>query len=475
MCRTVSVYTRYRYATHNENLERLVDPGAESEPALRLLKYAFLVALSLLVPVQAQPAPPQDELKNFLSVVLINPELLASRAAVEAAELQLRAAYDPVALETTGGYSRFDLDESNPLVQLPGRIGLVPGSRTQLSATLTFRPLPFGDTADLVRQSELDLELRILDYRAALTRLEGRALEAALSAQLAARSALLSREGVVGAEASLRATRTRFERGVANARELRQAEANLIKAQTLLQNAEADVRLSRLNLTSLVGDAPPPGFAVLASLQQPGAGTPLSVQRAQIPILRAELGVRGVQRTVYPVVQASYTRNLSAQSSLVASIESRTLQPSVNFSYRDPGRPFGNVTQGSLQVGVAANISLGTLDTLEAAERQVEAARRGLEAARQGTRLRLGALGRAHEAARRNVELRRLDFRDAETTLRENRKREALGLAPPLATQNALLESLRAFLGLRRAEVAALRAQLDFNAFYALPPSETLP
>ena len=264
MCRTVSVYTRYRYATHNENLERPVDPGTESEPALRLLKYAFLVALSLLVPVQAQPAPPQDELKSFLSVVLINPELMASRAALEAAELQLRAAYDPVALETTGGYSRFDLDESNPLVQLPGRIGLVPGSRTQLSATLTFRPLPFGDTADLVRQSELDLELRILDYRAALTRLEGRALEAALSAQLAARSALLSREGVVGAEASLRATRTRFDRGVANARELRQAEANLIKAQTLLQNAEADVRLSRLNLTSLVGDAPPPGFAVLA-------------------------------------------------------------------------------------------------------------------------------------------------------------------------------------------------------------------
>ena len=440
MCK-IAGYTRCRYArhnTHDDNLEEPVNPGAESEPAPRLLRYVFVVALSLAVAVQAQSAPvreqsapPQGALKNFLSAVRTGPELLASRAAVEAAELQLRAAYDPVALETTGGYSRFDLDESNPLVQLPDRIGLVPGSRTQLSATLTFRPLPFGDTADLVKQSELDLELRILDYRAALTRLEGRALEAALSARLAARSALLSREGVVGAEASLRATRTRFERGVANARELRRAEANLIKAQALLQNAEADVRLARLNLTSLVGDAPPPSFAVLTSLRQPGAGTPLSVRRAQIPILRAELGVRGVQRTVYPVVQASYTRNLSDRSSLVASIESRTLQPSVNFSYGDPGRLFGNVTEGSLQVGVAANISLGTLDTLGAAERQVEAARGSLEAARQGTTLRLGALGRAHEAARRNVELRRLEFGDAETTLRENRKRETLGLTPP--------------------------------------------
>ena len=135
----------------------------------------------------------------------------------------------------------------------------------------------------------------------------------------------------------------------------------------------------------------------------------------------------------------------------------------MNFSYGDPGRYFGNVTEGSLQVGVAANISLGTLDTLEAAERQVEAARKGLESARQGTRLQLGALQRAHEAARRNVELRRLEFRDAETTLRENRKREVLGLAPPLATQGALLASLRAFLGLRRAEVAALRAQTGFQ------------
>lgn len=279
----------------------------------------------------------------------------------------------------------------------------------------------------------------------------------------------------MGAGASLKATRTRFERGVANARELRKAEANLIKAQALLQNAEADVRLAQLNLTNLVGDAPPPSFAALASLRQPGAGTPLSVRRAHIPIFRAELGVRGVQRTVYPVVQASYTRNLSDQSSLAASIESRTLQPSVKFSYQDPGRYFGNVTEGSLQVGVAANISLGTLDTLKAAERQVEAARSGLQAARQGATLRHGALERAHEAARRNVELRCLEFTNAETTLRENRKRETLGLAPPLATQGALLASLRAFLDLRRAEVAALRALLDFNEFYALPPSETLP
>lgn len=112
--------------------------------------------------------------------------------------MQLRAAHDPVALETSGGYSRFDLDESNPLVQLPGRVGLIPESRTQLSATLTFRPIPFGDTVDLVRQSELDLEASTLDYRAALTRLEGRALEAALSAQLAARSALPFTRGRCG-------------------------------------------------------------------------------------------------------------------------------------------------------------------------------------------------------------------------------------------------------------------------------------
>ena len=124
---------------------------------------------------------------------------------------------------------------------------------------------------------------------------------------------------------------------------------------------------------------------------------------------------------------------------------------------------------------MGANISLGALATREAEQRQVEAAQGGLQAAQEGAALELGALESAYEAARREVELRRLAFRNAETILQENRQRETLGLVPPLETQGALLDTLQADLELRSAELTALRSLLDLNEFYAFPPGETLP
>ena len=252
-------HTRGERTSYFGGSEKVFGSGTKPKHASpwQLVRRAFLLALLVLGigSVHAQTAP----LEDFLNAVRASPELAASRTALEAAELRLRAAYDPVSLEATGGYSRIDLDESSPLVRLPGgdRTGLISRSQAQLSATLTFRPLPFGDTADLVRQRELEVASSILDYRAALTGLERRALEAALSARLASRSVLLSQEGVRAAEAALEATRTRFERGATNARALRAAEANLLQARTLLQSAEADAQLARSNLTSLVGDTPP--------------------------------------------------------------------------------------------------------------------------------------------------------------------------------------------------------------------------
>lgn len=447
-------------------------------------------ALLLTSSVSAQAAPPQGVLKTFLAALEGNPELLAAQAAVEAAELQLRAAYDPVALSATGGYNRFDLDDSLTgadlrAAQAPtdpgaggdigGDLGVPTESGYQVSTDLVFRPLPFGDVADLVRQRELDLENSLLELGSARAGLEARALGAALQARLAERSTVLAQEGVRAAERGLEATRLRAAKGAANAREVRDAEVALFEARTLLQNSELDVETARLNLRSLVGSAPPPSAAALTSLPAPPPGTPVSVAQTLLQTQGAALGVGAARRELLPVASASYAWNISDYSTLTASVESRTLQPSVGFSYQEPGRTLPtSAVQGSFQIGVSANISLGAVQTLGAAERQGAAAEAALAAARQGGALQEATLRSAYTQAARAADLNRRGFANAQLTYRENLTRQELGLSSPLETQTSLLELLQADLERSSGELTELSALLDLYNLYALPPSETL-
>lgn len=427
----------------------------------------------------ALTAPQEATLKGFLAALDGHPELIAAEAAFAAAELQLRAAYDPVVLEASGGYSRFGLSDALAPAQLPPAQPpdvQIPEASTQLGATLVFRPYPYGDVADGVRGRELEVRTRLLELREARAGLEARALGAALQAALGERSVALSEIGVRAAQRGLEATTVRFERGGANARDVREARGALLEAEALLQNAQTDAATARLNLQTLVGGAPAPGFQALSALRPPAGGVPATLQRAEVPALQAELGAAAAQRALLPVAQVSYTWNVSDQSTLTASLESRTLQPSVGFSYQDPGRSFPeNGVQTALTLGVSANLSVGAFSALEATARQVEAAQAGLAAAREGATLQEAALRAAYENAARDVAGSRRAFADAEATLEETETREALGLASPLETQGALLELLQADLGRRTAELASLSALLDLYTLYALPLSETLP
>lgn len=455
----------------------------------RLARSFCAAALLVSGLVAAQPAPPAPQpaggpLKVFLTALGGSAELLAAQAAVEAAELQLRAAYDPVALEASGGYNRVDLGDSLTAPGLsaaqaptdpadPG--GAISETGFRVSTALTFRPYPFGDTADLVAQRELDLENSLLEFDNARTGLEARALEAALQARLAERSAKLAQGGVTAAEQGLAATRLRAAKGAANARDLRSAEATLFEAQTLLQNARLDVQIARLNLQSLVGDTPPPSYAALASLRAPPRSTPVSVLQTLVQARLTELGVSAARRELLPVASASYAWNVSDYSTVTASVESRTLQPSVGFAYQEPGRTLPtSAVQGNFQVGISANISVGAVQALSAAKRQGAAAQAGVSAAREGGALQEAALRSATTKAARDAELNRRSFADARITYRENRTRQELGLASPLETQSSLLELLQADLERSSSELVAMSALLDVYELYALPPSETL-
>lgn len=453
--------------------------------ARRYLSGVPLMAWALLAGwAAAQPSPSAtDTLETFLAALEANPELLAAQAATDAAEAQLQAARDPVALSATGGYSNVRIDESQlGTAQAPGEddggfaSGTVPANGFQLSTTVSFRPIAFGDVADAISQGQLALESSRLDLRSVRTNLETRALEAALGSRLAERSVELAQQSVEAASQALQATRIRVEKGAANARDLRGAEEALLEAQTLAENARSDAASAQLNLRSLVGDTPAPSVADLAELGIPEGGVPLPVLQAQIQSQQAALGITAAQRELYPVAQASYSWNVSDTSSLTASLESRTLQPSLGYSFQDPGRtPPESAVTSALSVGISANISLSALDALEAVEKQQAAAAEALRAAQTGGNLQATTLNATYANAARSATLENRTFSGAQLTYQENVTRQELGLSSPLETSTSLIELLQADLERSNSELASLSALLDIYELYALPPSETLP
>ncbi len=447
---------------------------------------ALQTRLETLQAQEAALGAQQQQLSDFFAALLRNPELAAARAALRAAEEQLDALRGPATLETTAGLTSLGLNDGaaaqNVAAQQvggqPGEVptgGDVPTRSEQLSANVTFRPFPFGDVADGVRQAELAVRSSLLDYREALTGLEARALGAALDLRLAEQSLEFSQESVALAREALAATRTRFELGAANARELRDAEANFQEAQNFALGAQENLELARLNLTNLVGDTPAPGFELLAALPTPPERTPLAVLRAEVPVEQAAVGVSGARREVYPTAQASYNYNLDDKSSLSASIESRTLQPSVGYSYQNPARTLpDSAVRSSLTLGVSATIPLDGFDAIDAAGEQLGAARAGFQASRDGAAVQRAALQNSRVQAERTLTLEALQFRNAQTNFSENQQRQELGLIAPLETQQALIDLLNADLELRQARQGALQALLELYSFYALPPSEVL-
>lgn len=323
--------------------------------------------------------------------------------------------------------------------------------------------------ADLVTQRELSLEGSVLDYRSTLTGLQVRALNAALSLQLAEESVALAEQSAELAEGALDATRRRFERGAATGRDLRDAEANVREAQNFSLGAVSDLELARLSRANLVGDVELPVIPELPLL----TGVPLEVRRADINLRLARLSLAGAERDLIPVAQADYTWNVDNSNTVGVTLESRTLQPGLSYNYDDPGRsPGQSATNGAFQIGVSLELSPGTFRALEAAEAQVMAAEAALQAAREGAAIERESLERELAAAQRALELAELRFRNAQRDSEETQTREELGLTTSLETLAELVDLLQADLELRAARQEVLSDTLAFYTFYAVPPSE---
>ena len=427
-----------------------------SKPRLRLLGLILFLAIA-----NAQNTP-ENSLVIFLEAIQDHPGIRAAKASLNAAEVNLRQAFDPIALETSGGYGRLFIDDTHP------NSDNLEENVAQFSANLSFKPFPYGDVADLTNQRKLDMEKVYLDYRGALTDLEVQALEAASGVQLARESLTLAEQGFEVSETALKNTKIRFKKGAANARELREAEKGLVEAQKFLDDAEANLALALLSLRSLVGDIEIPD---LPEFPEP-FGEPLEVLKARINVDLASVSIDSANRDLYPTAQAGYDWNVSEKSKVSTSIDSRTLQPKVGFSY--DGVRSSNGIDSQFTVTVSMNISPATFDNISFAKEQKEAEEEALSAAIISAEIEQATLIRDLEQAERLLRLSEVEFNHSKKVLEETQTRQELGLSIPLETQQASVELTEDSLNLQSAKQEKLSTQLAFYKFYAIPPSEVL-
>ncbi len=443
------------------------------------MKRTLLLAFLLLLPtVTAQSGQDTPTLSTFLAPLADQPSLRAVGEQVASAEAQLRAAYDPVSLQASGGYTAFD---TTSVDINPAQSGVqnLPASGGQISAAVTVRPWLFGDTADQADKSRLQLDQTRLDYRDALTGLQIQAVQAAYGVQLARESLASAQEGEKVAQAALDATRLRNDKGAASDRDLRSAQTGLEQARQYVANAKGGLALAQTTLESLVGPTAAPDVAAL-TLEVPD-GTALSVQKARLSASLAGVSVRNATRSVYPVVQAGYTWNVDSKDSVGVSIESRTLQPKVSYGFQSPGSSFPqDQINGSFQIGVSMTISPGVIDGLRATHAQLRAAQDGVDAAVRSAAVQKASLDNDLAQAKRALSLAQRQLDDAHATLQEDQTRERLGLGTPLTTQQAALDLTQRQLDLQQARQDTLAKTLAYYRFYAHPlvsqtPSEVQP
>lgn len=443
-------------------------------------KLFFLISFLLILSIgHAQ------DLATFLAAVKNNPAIQANESLIAAAQSQLDAVYSPVSTTLQGSYTgaSYTLPDGIPdevADNLPDQSG-------GFSVGATFRPFVFGDLADLAEQRRIAVEQAKLTYQQTLADLEAQALEAAANLQLAQTSLVLAQTGRDITQAALDSTQTRFDKGAASEAEVRAAREHLSSAENQIQNAEAGVALAQQGLQLLVGDATLEVLPTLPLVE----GTPPDVKQAEFNILLANLGIGSSNRAFIPTAQASVAFPLNDEKSEVGlSIESRTLQPTVTYSYNNPkstvgqGVPIPRIDEfpelGAdeinvvYSIGVSATISVEQFNNLDAANAQLAAAQAGLVGAQDRANLTALSLSNTYQTAVRGLELAKLTLSNAEGTLNETQARENAGLAVGLETDQAKLAVEQATLGVFTAEIDVLKAILSTYRTYAQPISETL-
>ena len=184
------------------------------------------------------------------------------------------------------------------------------------------------------------------------------------------------------------------------------------------------------------------------------------------------------QRAALPTGNIGYTLNTSDSTSVGVSLESRTFQPKLSFSYADPSQGVRQVSAvppvsvsptQSVQIGLAWSFGPSALTALSSAEQNLKAAEATLEGARLSAKLGRDRLTVALDQAGRNVTLKQRALENAQKKLSEALERQKLGLASPLVALSASSELSAAQIVLSSAKLDALQKRLEFYRTYSVP------
>lgn len=458
------------------------------------MKRAYFACLALLF-IGLSQAQNQD-LAGFLAELQNHPAIEANQALLKASQAQLNAVYFPVSGELSGGYNRLNVNTEN--ATLPDDFDSSElANAFQFSATARFRPFVFGDISDLANQRQLDLIRTQLGYRETLASLEAQAIESAAQVQLAEMALSLSQEALDLSETILTITQTRFDKGAATETDIRNSQQSLFEAQNQVRSSELNLSLARQGLANLVGNAE---FTNTPTLE-PVQGVLPNIERAKLDLELARIGISNNQRGLFPVGQVSYTLPIvhekietdaagndiaekAVNSELSFSLESRTLQPSVTYSYQNPKQTVAGFAaqpqlglgladlEGSLSIGISLSISPDSIAALQAANEQLNAAQANLRSLEDNATLTELSLQNALETNRLSLNFAKQSLANAELNQLNTAERVELGLATELDLAQSNLGVTQTKLSVLSAEFNYLQAVLNTYRSYAIPVSE---
>jgi len=427
------------------------------------VQISFLSLVGLIGLGSAQAAT----LKDFLAALEQNPSLRGASLGAGAAQTQLEATRGGFELGFQGGYGLSEFKTT------PGD-ALSSQNSTQLGLSLTFRPFLYGDTQDAYTRAALQARQARAGYRSTLTGLQIQAVLASEQLRLATEALLSSTVGAELAQTLLNVTQTQLERGVVSGADLREAQSRNTEARERLTTAGENLRLAQTSLENLVGkttlDAAPE-FALPTGKTGEEEGAEVTLENARLVYAQA-------QRSALPTGNIGYTLNTSDSTSVGVSLESRTFQPKLSFSYADPSQgtrqvsvvpPVSVSPTQSVQIGLAWSFGPSALTALSSAEQNLRSAEASLEGARLSAKLGRDRLTVALDQAGRNVALKQSALENAQKKLAEALERQKLGLASPLVALSASSELSATQIALSSAKLDALQKRLEFYRTYSVP------
>ena len=330
-----------------------------------------------------------------------NPDVLAARAALEAAEARARAA----------GAARLpSLDGSFAAREQDGGLGA--GSSFSLGLEASWQADVWGRLSDQARAGALSAQASRADWFGARLSIAASAARAWYAFNEAALQTELARQDVATRQRQLEIVERRFNRGVSRSSDVRTARSALASAQAGLASRLRAERAAARRLDTLLGDYPAgltqadDGLPAVGPLPDPGAPQALFERRPDIIAANARLAAAGfsadaARKALYPGLTLRASVSDSA-ADLDEAFDADALVSSVAASILAPIFRGGSLraerdrTQAEAR-RLAANYVNTALNALREAEDAIDADRRLAE--------RVEALGRASQEAGAALEL----------------------------------------------------------------------